>query len=166
MNTPNNTHYLTLNEAAEQVGRSKGTISKAIKDGRLSVHSKQGKTFNIDPVELDRWNNAFPVRNRHKNHQKTEVEQVETPKNTNENIELMVEVATLREKLASLETASVKQERTLTDQVDDLRRRLDASEQERRTKDAEMKALTDQRIQVLEQPEPPQGFFKKLFGVG
>lgn len=165
MNTLINTHFLTLNEAAEQVGRSKGTISKAVKDGRLSVHSKQGKTFNIDPIELDRWNKAYPVRNRHKNQQKTEVEQIETPKNTNENIDLLVELATLREKLASLETSSAKQERTLSDQVDDLRQRLDESERERRTKDAEMKALTDQRIQAMEQPEP-QGIFKKLFGVG
>ena len=163
MNTPNNTHYLTLNEAADQVGRSKGTISKAIKDGRLSVHSKQGKTFNIDPVELDRWNKAFPVRNRQKHQKKTVLEQLEIPKNTNENIDLKVEIAVLREKLAS----SDKQERVLSEQIEDLRRRLDDSERERRTKDAEMKALTDQRIQVVEQqPEPPQGFFKKLFGVG
>ena len=162
MNTPRNTHYLTLNEAADQVGRSKGTISKAIKDGRLSVHSKQGKTFNIDPVELDRWDNAFPVRNRQKHQKKTEVEQVETPKNINENIDLKVEVAVLREKLAS----SDKQERILSEQIEDLRRRLDDSERERRAKDAEMKALTDQRIQQLEEQPKPQGIFKRFFGAG
>jgi hypothetical protein len=35
-----NSHNFTLNEAAKEIGRSKGTISKALNNGKLSYISK------------------------------------------------------------------------------------------------------------------------------
>jgi DNA-binding LacI/PurR family transcriptional regulator len=35
-----NSHNFTLNEAAKETGRSKGTISKALNNGKLSYISK------------------------------------------------------------------------------------------------------------------------------
>ncbi len=51
--------YLTLNKAAELCGRSKGTITKAIKRGALSAVSKENGVFQIDPAEVLR---VFPIK--------------------------------------------------------------------------------------------------------
>ena len=48
---------LTLGQAAKECGRSKATLSKAIKSGRLSVAAKTSAGFEIDPAELFR---VFP----------------------------------------------------------------------------------------------------------
>lgn len=44
----------TLGEAAKATGKSKATISKAIKSGRVSAHKDESGTFHIDPSELHR----------------------------------------------------------------------------------------------------------------
>jgi DNA-binding XRE family transcriptional regulator len=46
--------YLSLGQAAKEVGLSKATISKALKTGRLSYVSKSTAGFQIDPAELFR----------------------------------------------------------------------------------------------------------------
>ncbi|MFV0514932.1 MAG: hypothetical protein ACK5MY_15080 [Jhaorihella sp.] len=44
----------TLGEAAKATGKSKATISKAIKSGRISASKDETGTFRIDPAELHR----------------------------------------------------------------------------------------------------------------
>lgn len=44
----------TLGEAAKATGKSKATISKAIKIGRISAAKDETGTFRIDPSELHR----------------------------------------------------------------------------------------------------------------
>lgn len=44
----------TLGEAAKAVGKSKATISKAIKSGRISAQKDESGTFHISPSELHR----------------------------------------------------------------------------------------------------------------
>lgn len=44
----------TLGEAAKATGKSKATISKAIKSGRISAVKDETGTFSIDPAELHR----------------------------------------------------------------------------------------------------------------
>lgn len=44
----------TLGEAAKATGKSKATISKAIKIGRISARKDESGTFRIDPSELHR----------------------------------------------------------------------------------------------------------------
>ena len=44
----------TLGEAAKATGKSKATISKAIKSGRISAMKDETGTFHIDPAELHR----------------------------------------------------------------------------------------------------------------
>ena len=44
----------TLGEAAKATGKSKATISKAIKSGRISAYKDDTGTFRIDPSELHR----------------------------------------------------------------------------------------------------------------
>lgn len=48
---------LSLSQAAKASGRSKSTIGRAIKSGRLSATRNDDETFSIDPAELFR---AFP----------------------------------------------------------------------------------------------------------
>lgn len=57
MNTP---HNMTLGEAAKATGKSKTTISKYIKNGKLSFLSKDKNGYQIDPSELFR---VFPPSN-------------------------------------------------------------------------------------------------------
>ena len=45
---------LTLGQAAKQVGKSKPTLSEAIKKGRLSASKNEAGHFQIDPAELFR----------------------------------------------------------------------------------------------------------------
>lgn len=48
---------LTLSQAAKALGKSKSTLNRAIKTGRLSATRNEDGTFSINPAELYR---AFP----------------------------------------------------------------------------------------------------------
>ena len=125
--------YLSLGEAAKAAGVAKGTISKALKSGKLSYADKTPAGYQIDPAELFR---AFP----RKQPETVEYERLETPKET-------VETAVLR---AQLEAA---ERRGATAEAD-----RDAwREQAQRA----TLALTDQR--AAPQPVPQRGFWSRLF---
>ena len=82
----------TLGQAAKATGKSKGTISNAIRDGRLSVMSKDGGSYQIAASELFRVfppNGSLNVQN----------EQSRTPEKDGLNRRLEVEVEQLRERL-------------------------------------------------------------------
>ena len=49
--------FLTLSQAAKAISKSKSTLNRAIKSGRLSAVRNEDGTFSIDPAELAR---AFP----------------------------------------------------------------------------------------------------------
>lgn len=124
----------TLGEAAKATGKSKATISKAIKSGRISARKDETGTFHIDPSELHR---VYPptVSNEHK----------ETHTNTPEKADID---GTIRELRARLEAA---QER-LSDKeavISDLREDRDKWRQQATA------LLADQR---------PKGFFRRLLG--
>ena len=54
--------FLTLGEAAKQTGFSKATLSRAIRDGKLSAQrSPETNSFKIDPSELHRYTEAMQV---------------------------------------------------------------------------------------------------------
>ena len=87
----------TLGEAAKATGKSKATISKAIKSGRISARKGETGTFQIDPSELHR---VYPptVYREHN----------ETPANTIENDgsvrELQARLEAAHERLADKES--------------------------------------------------------------
>ncbi len=97
---------LSLSQAAKETGKSKATISKALKNGVLSYVSKTEKGYEIEPSELFR---VFPV----KAEKTAEVTDIEPPKNAKE-IEL-------------LERLNQQQAETIAD----LRKRLDEANSER-----------------------------------
>lgn len=124
--------FFSLGEAAKATGKSKATISNAIKTGRLSVHEKTESGYRIAASELFR---AFPP-NVQSNGQ-TEQTRTQEPNGLNRGLEREIEL--LRE-----ERERERQQFEAT--IDDLRRRLDAEGEERRRVTA---ILTDQR-----RPEP------------
>jgi excisionase family DNA binding protein len=81
----------TLGEAAKATGKSKATISKAIKSGRISAHKPETGTFHIDPSELHRVYPPTPS---------SELE--ETPENATTRADI---AGTIRELQARLESA-------------------------------------------------------------
>ena len=124
----------TLGEAAKATGKSKATISKAIKSGRISAHKDETGTFRIDPSELHRV--YLPTVSSEHN---------ETQVNTHEKRDIN---GTIRELQARLEAAHER----LSDKdsvIVDLREDRDKWRQQATA------LLADQR---------PKGFLKRLFG--
>ena len=124
----------TLGEAAKATGKSKATISKAIKSGRISAKKDETGTFNIDPSELHR---VYPPT--------VSTEQNETPVNASVKTD---NDGTIRELQARLEAAHER----LSDRegvISDLREDRDKWRQQATT------LLADQR---------PKGFLKRLLG--
>lgn len=124
----------TLGEAAKATGKSKATISKAIKSGRISAKKGDTGAFAIDPSELHR---VYPLT--------VEGEQKETPENVDANTQ---SDGLIRELQARLEAA---QERVSDKEavISDLREDRDKWRQQATT------LLEDKR---------PKGFFKRLLG--
>ena len=87
----------TLGEAARQCGIAKGTISKAIKTGKLSATRKEDGRWSIDNAELARYLDA----NGHRFRAETvSGEQPETPPKTDPATDALV--AELRAVIADL----------------------------------------------------------------
>lgn len=125
----------TIGQAAKATGRSKPTISRAIKSGTISATKNDDGSYTIDPAELHR---VFPPVKSSSN-DNPDLKRSETPIST---AQLQREIELLRELIADKDGA-----------IDDLRSRLDASDEERRKVQAQLTALlTDQR-QPTEQPQ-------------
>lgn len=146
-----NSIYLTLGQAAEMCGWSKGAISKAIKSGKMSVHEKTKAGFQLDPAEVLR---VFP--------KKTETsinEQLETPKKHSVNSAISVEVDALRQQISTAEFERTREREQLTDRIESLQQMLADEKSERRQLTA---LLSDQREKGAEPQR--KGFWARLRG--
>lgn len=96
--------FLTLGQAAKATGKGKGTLSKAVKSGKLSVAHKEGNQYKIDPAELFR---VFPYPQQGEQETKKNVssEQMETPSETSRNAILEVELRLTQQMLRKEEAA-------------------------------------------------------------
>ena len=108
----------TLGEAAKATGKTKGTISKALKNGRISGKKNEKGEWDITPSELHRL--YPPVASDQ------DVQPVSNA--TAFNPDLLIENREMRVKLEALH----KQFAMLENERDDLRRRLDTESEERR----------------------------------
>lgn len=128
---------MTLNQAAKACGRSKSTLLEAIKTGRLSAYRNDINQWEIQPAELFR---VYPIR--------SETEQSNTsrtPKTEQSNSEPTTKPNTQNGLLFLLKKEQVERDRErkqLEETIADLRKRLDASEAERR------------QLMLTHQPEP------------
>ena len=122
---------LSASQAAQAVGKSVPTITRAIKSGKLSADRLPQGGYSIDPAELHRvWK---PVTSNSDDSGHTL---------GNETAALVAEVQTLRAKITDIEAERVRERNQLSETVEDLRRRLDAESTERRALTAQ---ITDQR---------------------
>ncbi len=139
----------TLGEAAKATGVSKASISRAVNSGRVSATKKDDGSFSIEPVELHRVyppKSAAPV---------TEAAD-ETIRNTKGDTRNGPDSNVLQARL----DAALEQLRDREGTIDDLRHRLDRSDEERREAQARV-------IGMLAGPGPAEskrGFFSRLFG--
>lgn len=134
-----------MTKGAELAGVSKGTVSKALKSGRLSYAEKTDNGYLIETSELFR---VFPPKPEtvETAHSQPLIGNRETPMET---VGLHREIELLREQLRDRDGV-----------VDDLRHRLDRSDEERREAQARV-------IGLLAGPGPTEskrGFFGRLFG--
>lgn len=99
----------TLGEAAKAVGKSKTTLHRAIKSGRISASKTDVGTYSIDPSELHRvFPAAAPEEQREHHHRNDQ----EPPRNTLE---------TLRMKLDLLEKERDRERSMMEETITDLR---------------------------------------------
>lgn len=153
----------TLGTAAKATGKSKTTIQRAIKAGKLSASKNDNNVYEIDPAELHRvfkpvTSNVTetPNSNDMERHA-TPKSNGGTPKKLVVTADLVKEMGRLRGELDAIKTASERERDLLTDQIEDLRTRLDTSETERRQK-------SEQVTMLLSAPQAKKGFFARLFG--
>lgn len=140
-----NSTYLTLGQAAEMCGWSKGALSKAIKSGQMSVHAKTKAGFQLDPAEVLR---VFPKKTETQGN-----EQSETPQKYSGNSSLSAEVEALRQQIATAELERNREREQLSDRIESLQQMLADEKSERRQLTA---LLTDQREKPV---EPPRKWF-------
>ena len=114
----------TLGEAAKATGKAKSTILRAIKKGRISAIKEDG-SYSIDPSELFRVFDATVADH----YQPNDLHPQEEPSET------------LRLRLALVEKEREREREQLQATIDDLRIRLDRSE------DRITAILSDQRRQ-------------------
>jgi predicted site-specific integrase-resolvase len=118
---------MTLNQAAKSCQKAKGTVLKAIREGKLSAPKDDKGRYNIDPSELHR---VFPL---------TTNDQSEKPELTSQSEqENRIEIERLHAELKAANTLT----ENMVETVSDLRERLDREGEERRQLTA---MLTDQR---------------------
>lgn len=146
-----NSTYLTLGQAAEMCGWSKGAISKAIKSGKLSVHEKTKAGFQLDPAEVLR---VFPKKTETSSN-----EQLETPEKHSVNSAVLTEVNALRQQIVTAELERTREREQLTDRIESLQQMLADEKSERRQLTA---LLSDQREKLVEPPK--RGLWARLMG--
>lgn len=132
---------LTAGEAAKLVGKSVPTITRAIKNGKLSAKPRDPRGWIIDPSELFR---VFPAVTPETNSKSRVLDR-----------ETSLSDSVLQVKLEVMEQRFGDAQAT----IDDLRARLDAESEERRKLTAQ---LTDQRQGASEPPR--RRFFGLLAG--
>ncbi|TNJ38635.1 helix-turn-helix domain-containing protein [Phaeobacter sp. B1627] len=123
----------TLGEAAKATGKSKATISKAIKSGRISASKDDTGAFRIDPSELHRVYPPTPM-GEHK----------ETPKETPVNTAETGDFKALQARLEAAQERLADKEAVIADLRED-------------------RDKWRQQATALLEDKRPKGFFEKLF---
>lgn len=155
----------TLGEAARETGVSKATLSRDIKSGKISADKRPDGSYQIDASELFRVYSRVSEEQRATGSSGTVRNDSQPGETPNETRLLQAEVNRLREVAATLSMERDRERAQFSDQIEDLRRRLDGETEERRVL---TRILTDQRTQPPEpptaQPTDDRGFFARLFG--
>jgi len=106
----------TLSKAAAATGKNKATIQRAIKSGKISAKKDSSGAYEIDPSELHRVYPATAQRNT-QHHTSNDTQR---PEKSDETMQL---------KLDLLKAERERERDQLQATIDDLRNRLDRSEE-------------------------------------
>jgi hypothetical protein len=131
----------TLGQAAKATGKSKNTLTRAIRSGKLSGQRQADGSYTIDPAELHR---VYPP-----------VSEAGVAGHPMDPVTLQAQCQLLeREREVLLATLA------------DLRQRLDAADSERRTAQERLTALLTHQTEKQQNipPEPRSSLLEKLFG--
>ena len=128
----------TLQQAADATGKDKSTIQRAIKSGKLSATRNTDRTYSIDSSELQR---VYVLHNADITQQALQHGATTDATNAMETLQAKIELLQMQVEI-------------MRETTQDLRTRLDNSDQERRQL---LAMLTHQ------QPEPKQPIKSKLF---
>lgn len=144
----------TLGEAAKASGKSKATISKAIKSGRLSAVKQDTGVFRIEAAELYR---VYP-KTVDGNQDRTPKTVAQTPENTPSVKELQARLEAAQERLTDRDTV-----------IADLREDRDRWRQQATALLADQRPVPQPVTEPAPQPDqpvvqPPTGLWKRLFG--
>ena len=147
---------LTLSQAAKTISKSKSTLNRAVKSGRLSAVRNEDGTFSIDPSELAR---AFP-QNAPERAPMVHHEPILERPGTEDSSKIA-----LLEQLLEREREALAREREVSADLKEDRDRWRAQAtgllSDLRT--AQEKAAPAASPEVLPSPQP-KGFWKRLFG--
>lgn len=127
----------TLGEAAKAVGKSKTTLHRAIKSGKISASKTDDGSYIIEPSELHRLYPSVTIGTADAVLQKNNTEQQSN------------DLGTLRIRLEMQEKERERERMLLQETISDLREDRDKWRQQATA------LLEDKR---------PKGFFKRLFG--
>jgi len=140
----------TLGEAAKATGKSKPTIQRAIKSGKISASKKSDGTYDIDPAELHR---VYPVKQIASNADGNMKQGV----TLNNNGELQAELDAMRRELEQTNLERDRERELMSQQIELYKERL-----ERADKDKDQ--LTALLTQAAGEGAQVKGFWAKLVG--
>lgn len=114
----------TLGEAAKATGKSKPTIQRAIKSGKISASKKEDGTYDIDPAELHR---VYPVKQSVSNAD-NDMKQSVTPNN---NGELQAELDAMRRELEQTNLERDRERELMNQQIELYKERLERADKDK-----------------------------------
>jgi len=136
----------TLGEASKAVGKSKATIHRAVKSGKISATRNEDGSYSIEPAELHRvYRPVSETRN-----DTAGMRQSETPNETPLHFSpLQVEVEVLRKKIELIENMNEREMKSLQEQIEFLKELVEKKDQ--------------QFARLLEDKSSKKGGFFRLF---
>lgn len=148
--------FLTLSQAAKATSKSKSTLNRAIKTGRLSAIRNEDGTFSIDPSELAR---VFPQNAQEREPLTRQERQAE-----HTGTEVLSKIALLEQLLEREREALVREREVSADLKEDRDRwRAQASGLLSDLRTAQDNATPAASSEALPNPQP-KGFWKRLLG--
>ena len=143
----------SLSDAAEATGKNRTTIQRAIKSGKISARKGASGAYEIDPAELHRIFPPATTQRDAQHHKSNGTQQPPIALGTS----ALARISELEKELAVAQSRSIsleEQRLQMSETIDDLRRRLDRSEDRILT-------LTDQRETVT---KTRKGWFTRILG--
>lgn len=146
-------------KAAEAVGKSVPTITRAIKSGKLSAEKNKNGGYSIDPSELFR---VYPAQGNVTD----KVLPKETPKKdknvTGVTPKLSSEISLLREQIQRIDEMNTREVSRLEEQIEDLRKDRDKWHDLADKQADTVKLLTHQQEKPPESAEDP---YRRFLGI-